>query len=75
MGFWTIILLCALLAGSFGWVMIPMTHCYLWFLNWCDEEDVNWGYNAGLALAVPCAWIYSILVIIIMFTWRAAPHH
>lgn len=69
MDFWTVMLLCAFLAGIFGWCTIPVTHCYMWVLNWYEGDEVNWGYNTVLALAVPCSWIYAILLMVVLFAW------
>jgi hypothetical protein len=39
----------------------------LWHGNWRDEIPINWGVEAALALAVPFAWIFALIEILILY--------
>ncbi len=67
MDLWVVILLIALLAGIFGWGMTAFLNAIYWFCDWREGTPINWGLDVGLALAVPFAWTFSILEIMLLY--------
>ncbi len=61
------LLIAAFMAGIMGWTMTPFTNGILWFCDWCDGKEVNWGLDAAFTIAVPFAWIFALFEICILY--------
>ncbi len=67
MDFWSTALLFAFMAGIMGWTMTPFTNAVLWFCDWQDGVDINWGLDTAFSVAVPFAWMFAIFEIILLY--------
>ncbi len=67
MDFWASILLFAFMAGIMGWTMTPFTNAVLWYCDWRDGTDINWGLDTAFSLAVPFAWMFAIFEIVLLY--------
>jgi hypothetical protein len=67
MDFWSILLIVVFLAGIMGWTMVPFTSGVAWFCKWRDGDNINWGMDIAFTIAVPFAWVFSILEIYILY--------
>lgn len=67
MDFWSTALLFAFMAGIMGWTMTPFTNAILWFCDWQDGVDINWGLDTAFSVAVPFAWMFAIFEIILLY--------
>ena len=67
MDFWSIVLIFAFMAGIMGWTMTPFTSAILWFCDWRDGIDINWGMDTVFTVAVPFAWMFAIFEIILLY--------
>lgn len=67
MDFWSTALLFAFMAGIMGWTMTPFTNAILWFCDWQDGVDINWGLDTAFSVAVPFAWMFAIFEIIVLY--------
>lgn len=68
MDFWCVLLAFAFMAGIMGWIMTPFVNGILWFCDWRDGNDVNWGLEAAFTFAGPCAWMFAIFEIIVLYS-------
>jgi hypothetical protein len=68
MDMWVVILSAALLAGILGWTMTPFVNGILWFCDWREGENLNWGLNVFYAIAVPFAWLFAVLELYLVYT-------
>ena len=66
MDFWTVMLLFAFMAGIMGWITTPFVNAILWYCDWRDGNDINWGLDTAFAVMLPFAWIFSIYEIILL---------
>ena len=66
--FWTVVLVVAFMTGIMGWVATPVfaSAIYL-FCNWREGVDINWGLEVAFMIAVPFAWIFFILEVVIVY--------
>jgi hypothetical protein len=64
---WPIILIIAFLAGIMGWTMTPFTSGILWFCDWREGREPNWGIDVAFTVAVPFAWIFAIVEIYVLY--------
>jgi len=55
MDFWAVLLLIAFMAGIMGWTTTPFINGVLWFCDWKDGTDINWGLDTAFSVAVPFA--------------------
>lgn len=69
MDFWAFIMVLAVLAGIMGWCITPFTNAVLWYCDWRDGLDINFGLDMVFTVAVPFAWIFAILEITILY-WK-----
>jgi hypothetical protein len=69
MDFWAFILVLAVLAGIMGWCITPFVNAVLWFCDWRDGLDINFGFDMVFTVAVPFAWVFAVLEIIILY-WK-----
>lgn len=67
MDFWATLLLFAFMAGIMGWTMTPFINAVLWYCDWQDGTDINWGLDTAFSIAVPFAWMFSIFEIIMLY--------
>ncbi len=67
MDLWTIFLLLALMSGIMGWFMTPIVNGVLWFCDWKDGMNIDWGLETAFSIAVPFAWMFAIMEIIILY--------
>ena len=67
MDFWTIILLLAVMAGIMGWFMTPIVNGVLWYCDWKDGANIDWGLETAFSIAVPFAWMFAIIEIVILY--------
>ena len=67
MDIWTFVLLFALLSGIMGWFMTPIVNGVLWFCDWKDGANIDWGLATAFSIAVPFAWMFAIVEIIILY--------
>ncbi len=70
MDFWQIILLTAALAGIMGWSITPFVNGILWYCDWREGVDVPWGLEVAFTIAVPFAWIFATVEIVILYMSR-----
>ncbi len=69
MDFWSILLICAGMAGIMGWfITIPFTTGVLMYCDWRDGNDVNWAELIGYTIAGPFAWFFAIFEIIVLYS-------
>jgi len=64
---WTPVLLTALMAGVMGWGMTPVVNCILWYCDWREGTPLDWGLEVAFTIAVPFAWIFSLLEIFLLY--------
>jgi hypothetical protein len=64
--FWGVILLVTVLAAFEGWMMSLFTNCVLWFCDWQDNGEADMGLSIMQWLAVPLAWVFSIVEVCIL---------
>ena len=50
-----------------GWTMTPFTNAVLWYCDWRDGTDINWGLDTAFSIAVPFAWMFAIFEIILLY--------
>lgn len=67
MDFWATILLFAFMTGIMGWTMTPFINGVLWYCDWQDGTDINWGLDTAFSVAVPFAWMFAIFEIILLY--------
>lgn len=67
MDIWTIFLLLALMSGIMGWFMTPIVNGVLWFCDWRDGMNIDWGLETAFSIAVPFAWMFAIMEIVILY--------
>jgi hypothetical protein len=67
MDFWSIVLIFAFMAGIMGWTMVPFQNAILWYCDWKDGIDINWGMDTVFTVAVPFAWMFAIFEIILLY--------
>lgn len=67
MDFWSIILIFAFMAGIMGWTVTPFTNAVLWYCDWRDGVDINFGLDTIFTVAVPFAWMFAIFEIILLY--------
>ncbi len=67
MDLWTCMMIVAFMAGIMGWTMTPFLNGVLWFCEWRDGAEVNWGMDAAFAIAVPFAWIFALFEILLLY--------
>ncbi len=67
MDFWATLLLFAFMAGIMGWTMTPFINAILWYCDWQDGTDINWGLDTAFSVAVPFAWMFAIFEIILLY--------
>lgn len=68
MDLWTGLMIIAFMAGIMGWTMTPFLNGILWFCEWRDGGEINWGMDAAFAIAGPFAWIFAIFEIILLYS-------
>lgn len=68
MDFWAVLLIFAFLAGIMGWTMTPFVNAVLWYCDWRDGTDINWGLDTVFTIAVPFAWFFAIFEIILLYS-------
>ena len=64
---WLIILLLAFMAGIMGWITTPFVNGVLWYCDWREGAPINWGLDTAFAIAVPFAWMFSLLEICLLY--------
>ncbi|MDZ4835835.1 MAG: hypothetical protein SGJ27_18815 [Candidatus Melainabacteria bacterium] len=67
MDMWSFVLMFALLSGIMGWCMTPVINGVLWFCDWRDGATIDWGLETAFAIAVPFAWMFALVEIIILY--------
>ncbi|MBX9879229.1 MAG: hypothetical protein K2Y22_12285 [Candidatus Obscuribacterales bacterium] len=67
MNFWHVILLFAAMAGLMGWWRLPFWNGVLWYCDWKDGADLDWGVEMFSTIAVPFAYMFAIFEIILIF--------
>jgi len=67
MDLWTILLLVSLLTGIMGWGSSILFNALWWVCEWRDGSEINWGWDVGLSLAVPFIWVWSMLMIGVLY--------
>lgn len=67
MDLWTIMLLFAAMAGVMGWTMTPFCNGILWFCDWREGNQINWGMDTAFTIAVPFAWMFALFEIILLY--------
>ncbi len=68
MDLWAILILVAFMAGIMGWTMTPLMNGILWFCDWREGAPINWGLEAAFTYAVPFAWLFAIVEIILLYS-------
>ena len=68
MDFWAILLIFAFMAGIMGWTMTPFVNAVLWYCDWRDGMDINWGLDTVFTIACPFAWFFAIFEIIVLYS-------
>ena len=65
---WIIILFVAAFTGICGWPISSLFCSFvLYYCDWRDGEENNWGSNVFWLLFYPAAVTYSILVIAVLY--------
>ncbi len=67
MDIWSIILTAALLAGVWGWCMTPFVNGILWFCDWAEGVNLDWGLEVAFTIMVPFVWVFAIVEIMILY--------
>ncbi len=67
MDFWTLILIFAFMTGVMGWCITPFVNAVLWFCDWKDGAELDWGIEVAFTLAVPFAYFFSIMEIYVLY--------
>lgn len=68
MDMWSILLLAALLAGIMGFCVTPFVNGILWFCDWHEGVNLDWGLEVGFTILVPFIWLFSLIEIMIVYT-------
>lgn len=67
MDFWVVILLVVFLCGIMGWTSSIFFNAVWWYCDWREGTAINWGWDVGLSLAVPFIWVYSLLLVFVLY--------
>lgn len=67
MDIWAIILLFAFMVGIMGWGMNLFVNGVLWYCDWREGTEINWGMETFFTLAMPFTWIYTIFLIVVLY--------
>ena len=67
MDVWTVLLLVALMTGIMGWFVTPFTSGIIYICMMCDGDPIDWGLEVAFSLAVPFAWVFAIMEIILLY--------
>ncbi len=65
---WVVVLLIAVMAGIMGWFMTFVVNGVLWFCDWREGTPINWGLEVAYSIAVPFAWIFSLLEVYLLYS-------
>ena len=71
MDFWSLMLIIVFIVGSglTGSLFISLfNQCILWFCDWREGADINWGWETFGFLAGPMAWMFAILEIVMLYS-------
>ncbi len=50
-----------------GWTMTPFVNGILWYCDWREGADINWGLDTAFTIAVPFAWMFALFEIILLY--------
>ena len=53
--------------GRFDYVSSPFINAILWYCDWQDGTDINWGMDTAFSVAVPFAWMFALFEIILLY--------
>jgi hypothetical protein len=67
MDIWAIILLFAFMVGIMGWGMNLFVNGILWYCDWREGTEINWGMETFFTLAMPFTWLYTIFLIVVLY--------
>lgn len=67
MDFWSFMLLLAFMTGIMGWGVSALFNALWWYCEWREGNEINWGFDVALTLAVPFAWMFAILEIVLLY--------
>lgn len=67
MDVWSLLLLLALMTGIMGWGMNVYVNAVYWYCEWREGNDINWGLDTAFMVAVPFAWMFAILEIVLLY--------
>ena len=67
MDLWTILLLVALMTGIMGWFVTPFCSGIIYICMMLDGDPIDWGMEVVFTLAVPFAWIFAVMEIILLY--------
>lgn len=67
MDLWAIILLFAFMVGIMGWGMNLFVNGVLWYCDWREGTEINWGLETFFTLAMPFTWLYTIFLIVVLY--------
>lgn len=67
MDFWSVMLIVAVMTGVLGWSTSLFTNAVYWYCDWRDGTEINWGSDVAYTLAVPCAWLFAIFEIVLLY--------
>ena len=65
---WSLLLLCAAMAGMMGWGMNIFVNAVLWYCDWAEGTDINWGLETAFTVAAPFAWMFAIIEIVLLYS-------
>ncbi len=69
MDFWSVLLICAGMAGIMGWAFtIPVINGVLIYCSWKEGQDMDWAAEIGWVVAGPFVWLFSIFEIIVLYS-------
>jgi hypothetical protein len=61
------LLITSVLAGLLGWCILPFVRPFLWILDLREGQDVDFGRQVSLMLAVPAAWLYAVFTVCLLY--------
>ncbi len=67
MDLWTVLLLVALMTGIMGWFVTPFCSGIIYVCMMLDGDPIDWGLEVAFSLAVPFAWVFAIMEIILLY--------
>lgn len=67
MDLWVIILVAAFMVGIMGWGMNLFINGVMWYCDWREGNQIDWGLEAFFCLAGPFAWLYTIFLIVVLY--------